>query len=282
MPADYAATWPLGEKGGKMPERWLITGSHGHLGRSLVEASELLGHEAIHGGRSGWCPAGIDRIYDLAAYGNKIDQTRADEIYQANLLRAIALLGNAESIEYKSCVLTSSSSVLLDHQTHYSLSKKAMEKMATKWAQDNGKPIVIVRPSTIIGVGESNDHLIPKLIDSCLHGTEMPFVTEPTHDYLDVRDFIDGVIHLASMANKIKGWVVNISSGTSLSNEEVLAKVEKLTSKKANIKESGRLRPYDSVNWVVNNSAILKLGWKPRYNLEDSIKGMVEVYGKDN
>ena len=163
--------------------------------------------------------------------------------------------------------------MLLPQQTFYSLAKQAGELACLNW----DGPAKILRPSSITGTGESKEHLIPKLINSCLTGEEMLFVGEPTHDYVNVRDVVRAIEILAKTSGK---QTVNVSSGTSTGNEEVLAIVEDCTGRRANIKRVDSMRNYDTKGWVVDNSEMLKLGWMPESSLKDSIKEMVENYGK--
>lgn len=48
------------------------------------------------------------------------------------------------------------------------------------------------------------------------------------------------------------------------------------TGKKANLKMVDKMRTYDNTHWVVDNSEMLKLGWKPEVSLEESIRRMVD------
>ena len=229
------------------------------------------------GDRKGTCPE-VSRIYDLAAYGNLITQKDRTEAYRANILRVAHLLDNTETVDYKSCVLTSSSSVLLPNKTYYALSKLAMEQFATQYAKETGKPIVILRPSTIIGRGENPARLVPKLVHSCLTGEKMWFVPYPTHDYLCVEDFIDAMLLVSLQAKELSGRTLNVSSGISLTNEEIKEIVEEVTGKKANVEIVKNARPYDTTNWEVNNWEIRSLGWKPRRTLQETISQMVAAY----
>jgi len=175
----------------------------------------------------------------------------------------------------KSIILISSSSVLLDQQTHYSISKQTLEKMATKFAGELHLPIVVIRPSTVTGLGEAPQRLIPKLIDSCLNGTEMPFVPAPTHDYVDVGDVVDAILLLSQRALELAGRVFNVSSNICTTNQEIREIVEAVTGKAANVKLVESMRPYDNDRWVVDNTEMLKLGWKPKVTLRESIERMV-------
>src|SRR3990167_4628454 len=145
-------------------ERIAISGSHGFIGSKLAErfSSEQL--ERL--GRNETFLGNLKVVFDLAAYGNLVGQDNIHEIYRANLMRVVDTASKSHLSKY---IYVSTSSVMLPVQTPYSLSKKATEE----FLRFKGN-CAIVRPFTVIGVGEHKIHLIPKLIDSCLDGTEMP------------------------------------------------------------------------------------------------------------
>ena len=222
-------------------------------------------------GRDGKIPKGLDIVFDLAAYGNMAGhQGKPQEIYKANLMRVIDemdYLGNAKYI------YISTSSVILPVQTPYSASKKAAEEFLK--IQD--KRIAIVRPFTIVGIGDQKEHLIPKLIDSCLSGIEIPFVPEPVHDFLDVEDFVDALLVIKDRA-QFNGEIYEVGSGKQISNDEVRLLIEQETGGKANINIVERMRAYDTKIWQANLERISTLGWKPKKDLRQSIKEMVNNY----
>src|SRR3990167_8328383 len=168
-------------------ERLGISGSHGFVGNHLVARFNSEQVERL--GRDGKIPKGLDTVFDLAAYGNMAGHGgNAQEIYKANLMRVIDEMDCVENTKF---IYISTSSVMLPIQTEYSLGKKAAEDYIRYQADVYGAKVAIVRPGTVIGRGDSQEHLLPKLIDSCLHGTKMPFIEEPTHDYIDVEDLVE-------------------------------------------------------------------------------------------
>src|SRR3990167_1710511 len=264
-----------------MGERFYISGSHGSIGSTLVEHLERSVQEVIRGDRLCEYVPKVDRVVDLAAYGNTSGHAGdVYEIYRANVMRPINLIKAIQttSPDCRSIMFISSSSVLLDKQTHYSLSKQALERMVIKFAEEFQLPIVVIRPSTVTGPGEAPQRLIPKLIDSCLNGTEMPFVAAPTHDYVDVRDVVSAILLLSQKAPELAGRVFNVSSNACTTNQEVREIVEEVTEKKANLKIVESMRPYDNDKWTVDNTEMLKLGWKPEVTLRQSIEYMVSDF----
>ncbi len=256
---------------------YAISGSHGYVGENLVKTLLDKGHEVLR------LPRDIkevelesaDYVIHLATYGNSFSQGYADETIDVNLIGTKNLLTWALNKKVKGFVNVSSSSVLLPYETFYSATKAGAERLCKAYANVFSLPVVSVRPSTIIGKGEQSEHLIPKLINSCLTGEEMPFVEDATHDYIDVRDVVKGMIHFAEHAEEYKGKSFNLSKGVTCTNADVKRIVEELTNKKANVKIVDSLRAYDTQHWEVDNTETLEAGWKPEYSLYDSIKSML-------
>ena len=247
-----------------------VDGSHGFIGTHLVNKLKELGWTVVRGDRDGNLPSQVDYIFSLASYGNYHYQDNPSETFLANVTRLITLLSQVKKI--KGIVLTSSSSVLLPTKTFYSVSKQTIEGLAEVY----DLPIVVARPSTIIGIGEAEHHLIPKLINSCFTSVKMDFVKSPIHDFLAVDDYVEAIIKMAQNAKKLKGKTLNVSMGKSLSNEEIKNIVERQAGSKASVKYVKSLRSYDSKHWIVKPAKELKkLGWKPKVKIEKVIDEMI-------
>lgn len=263
-----------------MKERSLITGSRGFLGEHLLARLAQQGQEVLRGDREGNCPKGVDHIFDLASYGNLFHQKDIEAIYTANFFRLKNLLQNAE--DYQAFIVISTSSVKLPHLTFYAAAKLAGESLARAMALAYSQPIVVVRPFSITGVGEQEEHLIPKLIRSCLYGEQMPFVSEPVHDFIDVQDVAEALWILAKNARKHKGEIFEIGRGLQYTNEEVKNIVEEITGKKANVQLVKSIRPYDTSSWMADPTKIKSLGWRPQKSINQTIEEMVENERKNN
>ena len=223
----------------------------------------------------------FDKFFFLSTYGNLIEHNDGREgtakIVKANVTDLCYILDEAIQYKFKSFVFTSTSSVKLQVQTTYSRTKKAAEEILLAYREKYRLPILIIRPYTIIGVGEPKQHLIPTLIRSCITGEKMNFVKEPRHDYIDVEDVVDGILNLSEHSN---GGIYELGSGKSVSNQEVLELVEKATGKKANITIVSNMRSYDTQQWVSTNFRARSFGWLPKITLEQSIINMVKAYEK--
>jgi nucleoside-diphosphate-sugar epimerase len=216
-----------------------------------------------------------DFIIHTAAYGNKYSQDNDFETIYANIIGLANLLEMTRNIDYQGFINFSSSSVMLSHETFYSATKASGERIVRAFVNKYNKPVFSVRPFTVIGKGEQEEHLIPRLIKSCQLGIEIPFVSNPVHDFIGVKDLCEAVLCLMQYADKLKGQIIDIGSGECISNKKIKEIVEKITHKKANIKEVESLRPYDTKKWVSNIEVLSFLGWKPKQTIEDIILEMI-------
>lgn len=249
-----------------------ITGSNGFIGRNLKERfvkCVCVPHKSIL--RTDWASA--TKVFFLSAYGNMADHTDSTDIVRANVIDLCFVLASVDWKKIESFVYISTSSVKLKRQTMYSRTKKAAEEILLAYMEKLDAPITIIRPLSVTGVGEQEEHLIPKLIDSCLNGTEMDFVPEPTHDFIDVEDLVDGIINLSD--NKAKG-IFELGNGEAITNAQVLDMVELITEKQANIHIVKSMRPYDNEKWVSENFKARGYGWLAKKTLLLSITQMVD------
>lgn len=252
-----------------------ITGASGFIGKHL--SKRLTDVVAIpHKEISTIKLQPFSDFYFLSTYGNMAGhQTNQDGmVIQANIGDLIEVIKQTDFTKIKSFIYTSTSSVNLKTQTMYSRAKRASEEILLSFMEKYHAPICIIRPFSVTGVGEQEDHLIPTLIRSCLEGEQMNFVKEPVHDFIDVEDVVEGIVNLSEHSAK---GMFELGSGKQHTNQEVLEIVEKVTGKKAKINLVKSLRDYDTENWVSGNYKARGYGWTPKKSLEESITEMVNA-----
>lgn len=241
----------------------ITTGSSGFLGKHLIK--KLGGTNEIKHGhiKSEYFENG-STVYFLSTYGNMAHHADHYEMVKANVIDLLSVL----KVYQGTLIYMSSSSVMLDVQTPYSRTKRAAEEILLALPEVKS---AIVRPFSVTGVGEQEEHLIPTLIRSCITGEEMPFDPFPVHDFVDVEDVVDGLITLAD--GKVTG-IHEFGRGFGYTNEAVLDIVEEVTGKKANITVKSGIRAYDSPLWYCKNPSPF---FKPKKTLYESIKEMVNA-----
>lgn len=250
-----------------------ITGATGFIGSNLVKQLDdykAVPHFEIQ--KTDFSPA--KRVFFLSAYGNMANHENENAIIRANILDLIHVLRSVDWSKINSFVFISTSSVRLRVQTMYSRTKKAAEEILLAYAEKYKAPITIIRPFSVTGVGEQENHLIPTIIRSIKDDTFINLAPDPKHDFIDIEDIVDGILNLS--AHQARG-VYELGTGESYSNKEVLRLVEKVMGKQANITLVSSLRPYDSDMWVSTNFRARGWGWYPSKTLEDSIKEMVDA-----
>ena len=208
-----------------MRSKAVVTGSSGFLGRHLVDRlgfCDTVPHQDIQS----FDFSQYESIYFLSAYGNMAHHDRVDMVVKANVSDIVSVLGSVDKDKLHSLVFISTSSVKRRVQTAYSRTKRAAEEVLLAYTERFNLPITIIRPLSITGVGEQKEHLIPSLIRSCLDGESIPFVPNPSHDFIDVEDVVDGIITLSS---KQARGIFELGSGMSTTNDEVRLLVEDAT-----------------------------------------------------
>jgi nucleoside-diphosphate-sugar epimerase len=103
----------------------------------------------------------------------------------------------------------------------------------------------------------------------------MNFVPNATHDFIDVEDVVEAIINLSSVSAR---GIFEVGWGVTYTNQEVLALVEKVIKKRANVTYVDSMRPYDNFQWRTTNYKARSWGWLPKVTLEDTIKKMVKAY----
>ena len=271
--------------------KYLILGSNGFVGRALTERLKdedvRIMPRDMYGNYYGikeFCELfKPDHIINCAAYGNMAHQDNVDAIYQVNLNNTLTLLQATKDIDYKSLILIGSSSEygdksesmseldMCETDTFYGASKVAQTYLARAFKKQFKKPISVIRPFSIYGPGEADFRFIPTIIKSIETGEEFNLVKEPSHDWIYIEDFIDGLL-LATQKNID---ILNIGSGKQYSNIEVVETLEEIAKKSASYNIIPQLRGFDTKYWVADNSLLKDLGSKQRFNL---LNGLTETY----
>lgn len=268
-------------------EKIAITGASGFIGQALVKHLES-DNEILCVPRSYlYEPAKLESainkfnpsvIIHLATAGNIYNKDDDDTVFVANIFSLYNLIRASASVDYKAFVYFSSSSVALENQTMYSITKYWGEVLSNYTAKFNNKPITICRPSSVTGIGEQSTHLIPVLIKSACTDKKIDFVENATHDFIDINDVVSAVEVLIENIDTTKGNVYNISTNKMYTNAQVKDIVEKVSGKQIIYNKVDSLREYDNSKWKVNNKSLKLLGWKPRVKLIDSVVNMYTKY----
>lgn len=113
-------------------------------------------------------------------------------------------------------------------QNHYSFSKMVMEYMSK--AYQDALDIKIVRPFNMIGAGQNETFLVPKLVQAFV--TKQPTLAvgnmQTYRDFVDV-DFAAKIFCRAALTDKMDGNYLNICAGKATSGQDIVSTLTELT-----------------------------------------------------
>lgn len=162
----------------------------------------------------------------------------------------------------------------------YDVSKSSMDLICQSYFTTYNLPIVITRFGNVYGEGDLHfDRIIPGICKAVIKNEVLDIRSDGTYirDYLYVKDVVNGCITLLSNIDDIHGEAYNFSSKDNLSVIKVIHKAEKVLNRKINYRILNNAKneiPYQHLN----DSKIRMLGWKPRYNLDSTLKSIVQWY----
>jgi nucleoside-diphosphate-sugar epimerase len=160
---------------------------------------------------------------------------------------------------------------------HYALSKLAMEFLAKQYSDQF--PIRVIRPFNVVGPGQSDTFLVPKLVKHFVeHAKEIQLGNlKPERDYIDVRDFVAVLAKLVALEPKELD-VVNICSGVGTSVEQLVDWLAGLTSHRPEIAVNPKfVRKNEVWRMVGDNRKVLDLvKYQLRYTVRDALEWMVK------
>jgi UDP-glucose 4-epimerase len=249
----------------------------------------------------------ISGIIHFAAYKSVDESVREPLMYfENNLFSLINLLKCVQEFQTPHFVFSSSCSVygnadeipvteetpLKPAESPYGATKQMGEQIVNEFAVSTGIPCVLLRyfnpagahPSSVIGempIG-SPSNLVPVITQTAIGRIPKMFVYGNDYNTRDgscIRDFIHicdlaaahtlSLRYLENERNEKTCAIFNLGTGTGVTVLEAIRAFEKVSAVKLNY-EIGPRRPGDVVAVYANNDlAYKRLGWKPRFSLED-------------
>lgn len=227
-----------------------------------------------------------DIVIVLAAI-TYIPSDNISEIYEINFHGPLSLLQQLDqkSNKPKKVIIASSAAVYAESSSricedsqvfpdsHYAASKFALETLAKSMTS---LPIIVTRPFNYTGKGQRQNFLIPKLVTA--FKTKQKNISlgniEIYRDISDVRDVADAYLKII-LHGKV-GCTYNICSGRKTSIKEVVSHLQDLSNHVISINTDDTLkRQIDKKSVYGCPDRIVKLGWRPKFTLEKTLKWMM-------
>lgn len=256
--------------------------------------------------------SGVSAVVHYAAHC-LVDESmkKPEKYFRNNILGTLNLLENMTKFEVKNFVFSSTCAVYGEaeyvpvdenHPTKpnnpYGESKLLAEKIIEWMGKLKGIRYVILRYFNVTGATEDGligDSKKPStlLTQNAVRGAlniDHFFLTCSEVDTLDktpIRDYVNVVdlneAHLKAvdyLAKEGKNEIINLGTGAGNSVLDIVENVRKVTGKKIDLKRSTpRLGEYAKMIASIKKAEKV-LGWKPKRNIEDSIRSLVKWYNK--
>lgn len=290
--------------------RALITGVKGFTGRYLVQElsragyqvfgtthgteTQSQGHYAVdlcdkQGLRVALQEIQPDVVAHLAAISSVVHGD-VDEIYRVNIVGTRNLLETLVALEKKPrAVLVASSAniygnsiaeVLAESEpampaNDYAVSKLAMEHVARLWMDK--LPIIVTRPFNYTGVGQTENFLLPKIINHYRRqATEIELGNlDVARDFSDVRNVALAYARLLEKAPA--GETFNICSGTAYSLREILQMASELAGYEIKVRVNPAFVRANDVHKLMGDGCRLQacIGELPQIALSETLAWML-------
>ena len=160
----------------------------------------------------------------------------------------------------------------------YSASKASAEMICMSYIKTYGMNINILRPANNYGIYQQPEKLIPFSILNLINGNNIEIYGEGKNvrHWLHVEDTCRGILHI--LESKNKNEVYNIGSGEYLTNLDlahiILDKLDLDNNRLSFIED----RPGHDFRYAIDFLKLEETGWKPTFNLVDSIDKIIEWY----
>lgn len=233
-------------------------------------------------------------IFLLHAYGSQRTQIDETKAVMANYFATWNILKATEFLDYEALINFGSSSMYgiknkpmseqdnLEPDTFYAATKAGAVHLARAFAKQYDRPICSVIPFSVFGEGELPHRFIPAVVRHLVTSESMSVTSLAMHDWVYVKDFIDGVLSAVDNIGKLKGELLNIGTGISSSNIAIVEMLEKISGKKLNYTESKDIHKYDSPQWQADIDKLSTLGWRWNTSLYEGLKKCWEYYSKQD
>jgi dTDP-glucose 4,6-dehydratase len=176
-----------------------------------------------------------------------------------------------------------------DPHSPYSAAKASSDHFVRAYHDTYGLPILISNCSNNYGPNQFPEKLIPVIINNILNKNSLPIYGEGKNvrDWLHVEDHA-GAIDLIFHKGKF-GETYNVGGNNEWNNNNLVSKIcdimdEKLENAPYTSRELityVKDRAGHDLRYAIDNTKLIQLGWRPKYNFESGIVQTIEWYLKN-
>ena len=162
---------------------------------------------------------------------------------------------------------------------HYGISKFACERLAVMYG--DALDITTVRPFNIIGVGQQENFIVPKLMRAFV--TRVPIVrlgnTDVYRDYIDLQTASDMLVRITEHANT-RGKILNLCAGRATSLNELISILRTISGHDIQVTvDQAFVRPSEVWRLIGSNTRLIENDcWIAPPDLSEVLAGMMAEY----
>ena len=238
---------------------------------------------------------GVDCVFHLAARVSVPESVLHPREYNAvNVGGTVTLMEAMRDVDVRRVVFISSGAVygaqeeqpLREDMPPRPLSPYAVSKLAAEYYVHTigalwGIETVVLRVFNAYGPGQhlppAHPPVIPNFLYHAVHGGTLVVHSDgsQTRDYVFVEDVVDAMV-AAATAPDVNREIINVGSGTETSVRELVELILELTGQRAEVLYNPRANPGVPRMRADLTRAREKLGYRPRYSLEEGLKLTLE------
>lgn len=288
--------------------RILLTGFSGFTGKYILQSATNFGVDIFCFSEDGTPNSKSINLLDYRAVLEKVKETKptsvihlaaishvqhepASDFYSVNiggtrnLLQALSELpseGLINTVFASSAnIYGNSKQVVLNETTplkpvnDYGLSKKGMEELLYLWREKI--PISITRPFNYTGRGQTENFLIPKIVEAFkLKKQRLELGNlEVSRDFSDVRFIANAYLTLATQKSGFR--ILNLCSGNLVSIREIVSVCTSLTGHRLEVVSNPNFRRRNEILKLKGDTTqmVKYLGYRSAYSIKDTIDWML-------
>ena len=169
----------------------------------------------------------------------------------------------------------------------YSVTKRAAEDLASVYRRSHGLDVVVARLFNLIGPGEDERHLAPRLardfaerLAGVATGPVQVAPLDTTRDFVDIRDVAAALVAIAR-DRRSDHVLVNVASGIENGTQSVFDTLGRLAGQPEPAAVTRAARRLDFSRQCADISRLRAMGFEPAHPLADSLEVMLRYYLDD-
>ena len=186
--------------------------------------------------------------------------------------RAVVQLGS--STEYAQADGPMDEATPLRPRGFFGATKAAGSMLVAATASARGVRATVLRAFQVYGPHDHPHRLVPTVLRAARTGEVLP-MTAPgmRRDWIHVDDVVEACVRAALADQLPAGQVLNIGTGRQVTNEELVATVERVSGRTVPVARGAHPGcPWDTASWVCDPSrAGDLLGWEAKVTLEEGL-----------